>query len=61
MISNMNALLVNSKIINAVILSCCEDLCENFKMNTNNDGMRVIVAKNWAFRILTILMLPTTF
>ena len=61
MISNMNALLVNSRIINAVILSCCEDLCENFKMNTNNDGMRVIVAKNRAFRILTILMLPTTF
>ena len=61
MISNMNALLVNSRIINAVILSCCEDLCENFEMNTNNDGMRVIVAKNRAFRILTILMLPTTF
>lgn len=57
----MNALLVNSRIRNVVILSCCEDLCENFKMNTNNDGMRVIVAKNWAFRILTILMLPTTF
>ena len=31
MISNMNALLVNSRIINVVILSCCEDLCENFE------------------------------